>query len=825
MLKGFVIKNFLNERLELILTDPDQSGIIVESVTGLGPGKVTVNIKEIANGDGGSFNGARTPVRNIVMNLIFIADPTIEDTRQKTYRYFPTMKPLTLEVITDNHTLCIDGYVESNEPDIFSDQEGCQISILCPNPYFYTKDSQITTSSGETPMFEFPVDNELIKNPVLDPKIPSDEEYVTIVENNIGSLSNSSIKQEIFQTEYEDIIRSYTVTESLDGTIPYKAMYKESSLDQKEVKTLIFALRFPWGTTSIENAIDNGDFYSLDFLVDAEILLLNSANAKNKKLFFEIIQDDDKIYEPEEDGWVSYISPTTTYDKIIKSKDLEFSINITKDILTKIKSGLPLMFHTYQKILYTNNSGATDNPDYIDNFNNFYEYIFNVHDVTLHRRSLEKRTGYADEEILWYKWNDNSCADRVITNGYVNRSLIFPYKDSISENYYISRTLYEQPIKDIIGNDYENRKFIIRFDLNCKILKSLTYNGTLMLKVSYQSESYLLEKRIASFTDGEIKDGLYKDLEIEITSDIYYKIFMSYETSSIIFEEFYTPSYAGSTDIIHLNPEEVEIKVTNIRFYEVLQPSKDYDENEDKKNRYLVDPTIPNYEFEKNGITYNLQASEGIIMGEIQKHHFNHYVEYNGNKSIGFQMTIEFLNSLNEIEKNGIMDGDPGYIVIKSNFYPGKNMIIDLNDVKEILPEAKSDAITNPKANIGGGDLDQIDPEGEINLIPPVGQKGDLIFIDTRKKKKSVRYQKPNGFKYETNMLSVKWDYEDYKINILPATNRDIEWFEINQGLNIFTIYHTHDPKKEILSEEELKNVHANRLAVEIKNSVYYEGV
>lgn len=202
MIKKFIIKNYLNEILELELTNPEESGFIVQEVTGLGPDKSNLNIKELVNSDGGHFNSARTPVKNIVMNLLFVGTPMIEDTRHKSYRYFPTKKPLTLTVVTDRHTLSIDGYVESNEPDIFSEQEGCQISILCPSPYFTSGKKQIVQSSGETALFEFPFSNDLIPDPYIEevieeeiPGIPEKEVEIEVPEKKelIYSLSDNMV--------------------------------------------------------------------------------------------------------------------------------------------------------------------------------------------------------------------------------------------------------------------------------------------------------------------------------------------------------------------------------------------------------------------------------------------------------------------------------------------------------------------------------------------------------------------------------------------------------------------------------------------------------
>lgn len=815
MIKSFIVKNHLNERLELILTDPDQSGIIVESVTGLGPGKSTVNIKEIANSDGGSFNGARNSVRNIVMNLIFLGDPSIEDTRQKTYRYFPLKKPLTLTVVTDNHTLDIDGYVESNEPDIFSDQEGCQISILCPKFYFYTKTDQVTTSSGETPMFEFPVDNELIENPDINDRIPSDESFVEIVED-ISSLPNDSIKENNFQFDYGN----YTVVDSLNGNIPYIASYQtigEDPGDLINVKANVFAMQFPWNIDLIETDIEAGIPYNLNFLVDAEILRPVFSNESWVKLYFSVEQDNSNIYKTDDyNSWIGMKEPTDSYDKSIKSKNLPFSIPITKDIITKIKDSLPIIFRAYIDVRYKNGSGSIINPNY-NRIEDEDTFSFIIHNITLNKKTETKHPGYADEEILWYKWNDKDCSNREIIDNYVNKSLEFPVKIN-DTSYYSSRSLYMNPIYDIIGyvDKDGHRKLLIKFDLKCKILKPLTHDGVVQLVVG----DSILRTTIASYENGKINDGFYKDLQVELTSDIYYKIFNDSSASKdfLQFSEEYI-----STSVSSLNPEELKIEITNIRFYEILQPS----ENPEivKPKNYLVDKSMPNYTFEKNGITYNLQASNGIIMGEINKYHFEHYVEYKGSASIGFQMTIEFMNSLVSIDKNGKMSDDPGYIVIKSNYYPGKKMIIDLNKVKEILPEATLDFVAKPLANISNDNLKPVYPTEEINLVPPVAQKGDLIFIDTRKRKKSIRYQKPNGWEYEVDSRYVYWDHKDYKINILPATNRDIEWFEISQGKNVISIYHTYDPEKKILTEEELIKVHADRLSVEIRNQVYYEGV
>ena len=69
-----------------------------------------------------------------------------------------------------NRYVKIKGYVESNEPDIFSSQEDTQISIICPDPYFYSAGedgNNVTDFYTIDPMFEFPFSNESLTDPLL----------------------------------------------------------------------------------------------------------------------------------------------------------------------------------------------------------------------------------------------------------------------------------------------------------------------------------------------------------------------------------------------------------------------------------------------------------------------------------------------------------------------------------------------------------------------------------------------------------------------------------------------------------------------------------
>ena len=168
MIKSVTVTNYLGDRIKLELTRPEESGFAIKDIQGLGPGKATVNTTEISTTDGGLYNSARLSSRNIVISVIFLWKDTIEDARQLSYKYFPLKRKVTLLIETDNREAEIEGYVESNEPTIFSNMEGTDISIICPNPYFYARESMTTVFSGIEPMFEFPFSNESLVSPTLE---------------------------------------------------------------------------------------------------------------------------------------------------------------------------------------------------------------------------------------------------------------------------------------------------------------------------------------------------------------------------------------------------------------------------------------------------------------------------------------------------------------------------------------------------------------------------------------------------------------------------------------------------------------------------------
>ena len=157
MLKSVKVINHKNESLEMILDNPKTSEFVIESIDGLGPEKTNINSTENQIYDGASFDSSVTGIKNIILHLSFMPnDWDIERVRHKSYNYFQNKKFVRLEFYTDNKVSYIEGYVESNEPNIFDQKEGCDISILCMDPYFKYIDDYNRYLVGIEGTFQFP---------------------------------------------------------------------------------------------------------------------------------------------------------------------------------------------------------------------------------------------------------------------------------------------------------------------------------------------------------------------------------------------------------------------------------------------------------------------------------------------------------------------------------------------------------------------------------------------------------------------------------------------------------------------------------------------
>lgn len=255
MIKHIAVTNYLGDRLELPLQDPSASGLAILKVEGLGPAKGTINMTDISSSDGSIYNSSRVGTRNIVLTLGFVADykknRSIEDVRMSTYKYFPIKQRVIFEVKTDRRFAAITGYVESNEPEIFSDRETATISIVCPDPYFYALDS---VGSGNTQFsallggFEFVFSNEDLKMALLHfsalklleevniPYFGDTDTGITIHIHALGAASDVNVvKTREFKAMNIDTDKFATVSGLAKGFQPGDDLYIDTRRGHKSV--------------------------------------------------------------------------------------------------------------------------------------------------------------------------------------------------------------------------------------------------------------------------------------------------------------------------------------------------------------------------------------------------------------------------------------------------------------------------------------------------------------------------------------------------------------------------------------------------------------
>lgn len=170
MIKRISVTNHLDETLDLVLARPELSGLIVTNIDGLGPPTADINMTSMAVLDGALFDSARLQDRQISLHLRMMS-PGVEESRLKTYQYFPIRRKIRLEFETDNRLLEISGYVSGNTPDIFSQTESTTITVKCPDPYFYAAGPngyRETAMFIRVPLFEFPFANESLTERLIE---------------------------------------------------------------------------------------------------------------------------------------------------------------------------------------------------------------------------------------------------------------------------------------------------------------------------------------------------------------------------------------------------------------------------------------------------------------------------------------------------------------------------------------------------------------------------------------------------------------------------------------------------------------------------------
>lgn len=130
-----------------ILTDSAELNLSeisrITNIDGLGPVTAAVNTTQIGLNPGTRFDSVHVDYRNIVIEFYIISN--VADNLTELYSVIQTGTKTIMQL----KNKLIDGYIESIEIDRTNNPVKGQISIICPNPSFYSAVKNISLSSND----------------------------------------------------------------------------------------------------------------------------------------------------------------------------------------------------------------------------------------------------------------------------------------------------------------------------------------------------------------------------------------------------------------------------------------------------------------------------------------------------------------------------------------------------------------------------------------------------------------------------------------------------------------------------------------------------
>lgn len=176
----------------------------VLSVDGLNPPNSKINTTEIAGMDGVLFNSSKLESRNIVITLKIKGN--IEENRLLLYKFFRIKEKCKLYLKNKNRNVFIEGYVENNECNLFTNDERMQISIICPDPYF--KDLEMLTDdiSKTVSRFKFPFSINLEEPiPISEIEFSKNTNVINKSESKVGLIIYANFVGKVNKLEIRNI--------------------------------------------------------------------------------------------------------------------------------------------------------------------------------------------------------------------------------------------------------------------------------------------------------------------------------------------------------------------------------------------------------------------------------------------------------------------------------------------------------------------------------------------------------------------------------------------------------------------------------------------
>lgn len=226
----------------------------VINITGLNPPKAQINTTTIVGLDGAVFNSSKLETRNIVLTIKINGD--IEQNRLNLYNLFRTKEWCKFYYSNASRDVYIEGYVESVECGLFTNDEQAQISIICPFPYFKGLYQIVNDISNTLATFVFPFSIN-----VNEPIAFSTFEFsrTANVYNDSSSETGVEIEIDILATCYDIDIRNVVTGQDFllyYAFQPHDKVLINTNKGQKSVKLVRNGV-----TTNLFSALQKGSVF------------------------------------------------------------------------------------------------------------------------------------------------------------------------------------------------------------------------------------------------------------------------------------------------------------------------------------------------------------------------------------------------------------------------------------------------------------------------------------------------------------------------------------------------------------------------------------
>lgn len=146
-----ILENETGEQINMTTT---ANQYMTSEIDGLYPPAGTISTSTYAGMDGSYLNNAFIEKRNIVISFE-MRGFDIEKRRYQLYKVVKTSRYIKVYYKTSNIDVYTEGYVETCEVNNFEQFTNGQISIICPDIYWYSTDTQIAEYSQVFGSFHF----------------------------------------------------------------------------------------------------------------------------------------------------------------------------------------------------------------------------------------------------------------------------------------------------------------------------------------------------------------------------------------------------------------------------------------------------------------------------------------------------------------------------------------------------------------------------------------------------------------------------------------------------------------------------------------------